>query len=156
MEERGWKKNNIQATLLYVSVQFHVQLLSGKCLFTSGVFESTRQRENLFFILAQLAQILKGHHGGHTGQISGKYLPNNKEHINNRAKLPKCRRSSTYRLRDLLVLEALEVPMLLRAVHHEAVLWFHPALRHQVELRVHVYSLHLRVVVVISGEAVAP
>lgn len=87
---RGRKKNKSQATLLYVSVHFHVRLSSGRCLLTSGVFESTRQRESLLFILAQLAQILKGHHGGHTGQISGKDLPNSKDQVNERAELPKC------------------------------------------------------------------
>lgn len=59
----------------------------------------------------------------------------------------------TYCLRDLLVLELLEVAMLVHAVHHKAVLGFHPALRHKVQLCVHIYSLHLSVIVVISGEA---
>lgn len=60
----------------------------------------------------------------------------------------------TYCLRDLLVLEALEVAMLLRAVHHKAALGFHPALCHKVQLCVHVHSLHLSVIVVIRGKAV--
>lgn len=59
----------------------------------------------------------------------------------------------THRLGDLLVLEALEVAMLVHAVHHDAALRLHPAFCHKVELRVHVYGLHLGVVVVISGEA---
>ena len=62
----------------------------------------------------------------------------------------------THCLRDLVVLEALEVAVLVHAVHHDAALWFHPALCHQVELRVHVYGLHLGVVVIISGEAGGP
>lgn len=60
---------------------------------------------------------------------------------------------TTHCLRDLLVLEALEVAVLVHAVHHHAALRLHPALGHQVELRVHVCGLHLGVVVVISGEA---
>lgn len=59
----------------------------------------------------------------------------------------------THGLRDLLVLEALEVAMLVHAVHHRPALRFHPALGHEVQLRVHVHSLHLGVVVVVGGEA---
>lgn len=59
----------------------------------------------------------------------------------------------THCLRDLLVLEALEVAMGVHAVHHDAALRLHPALRHQVQLCVHVNRLHLCVVVFISGEA---
>lgn len=55
-----------------------------------------------------------------------------------------------------MVLEALEVAVLVHAVHHVAALWFHPALCHQVQLCVHVYSFHLGVVVIISGEAGGP
>lgn len=54
---------------------------------------------------------------------------------------------------DLLVTQTLEVTMLVHVVHHCATLWFHPALRHEVCLRVHVHSLHLSVVVIIGGEA---
>lgn len=43
--------------------------------------------------------------------------------------------------------------MLLCAVHHKATLGLHPALGHQVQLRVHVHGLHLSVVVVIRGKA---
>lgn len=46
--------------------------------------------------------------------------------------------------------------MLVHAVHHCATLRFYPALCHEVQLRVQVYSLHLRVVVIISGEAEVP
>lgn len=61
-----------------------------------------------------------------------------------------------YRLRDLLVLQALEVAMLLRAVGHCAALWLHPALGHKVQLRVQVHGLHFGVVVIIGGEARVP
>lgn len=64
--------------------------------------------------------------------------------------------SYTHCLRDLLVLKALEVAMLVHAVHHCAALWFYPALRHQVQLGVHIYSLHLGVIVIISGKAAVP
>lgn len=59
-------------------------------------------------------------------------------------------------MRDLLVLQALEVAMLVHAVHHCAALWFYPALGHKVQLYVHIYSLHLGVIVIISGEAGVP
>lgn len=71
----------------------------------------------------------------------------------NYKKLLKCPHFCTYCLRDLLVLEALEVATLVRAVRHEAILWFHPALSHKVQLCVYIYSLHLSVIVVISGKA---
>lgn len=64
--------------------------------------------------------------------------------------------SYTHCLRDLLVLEALEVAMLVHAVHHCAGLWFYPALCHKVQLCVHIYGLHLGVVVIISGETGVP
>lgn len=63
------------------------------------------------------------------------------------------RGSSTHCLMDLLVLEALEVMMLVRAIHHSTILWFYPALCHKVQLRFHIYSLYLSVIVIISGEA---
>lgn len=75
------------------------------------------------------------------------------EAISGHTQALKCTHRWTHRLRDLLVLEALEVAVLIHVVNHKAVLWFHPALRHKVELRVHVYSLHLSVVVVIRGKA---
>lgn len=59
-------------------------------------------------------------------------------------------------MRDLLVFEALEVAMLIHAVHHCATLGFYPALCHKVQLGVHIYSLHLGVVVIISGETGVP
>lgn len=62
-------------------------------------------------------------------------------------------KESTHCMGKLLVLEALKVSVLVHAVHDDAALWFHPALGHQVQLRVHVYSLHLCVVVIIRGEA---
>lgn len=64
--------------------------------------------------------------------------------------------SYTYRLRDLLVLEALKVAKLVNAVQHCAALWFHPALCHKIQLCVHIYGLHLRIIVIISGETGVP
>lgn len=61
-----------------------------------------------------------------------------------------------YRLRDLLVLEALEVAVLLHAVGHGATLRLHPALCHQVQLCVQVHSLHFSVIVVVGREARVP
>lgn len=55
-----------------------------------------------------------------------------------------------------MVRQALEVAMLVHAVHHCAALWFYPALSHKVQLYVRIYSLHLGVVVIISGEAEVP
>lgn len=57
---------------------------------------------------------------------------------------------TTHGLWDVLVLEALEVEMVVRAVLHHATLRLHPALGHKVELRVYVYGLNLGVVVVVS------
>lgn len=56
----------------------------------------------------------------------------------------------THRLRNLLILEALEVPVLVCASDHGAALRFYPALRHQIELSVWLHSLHLGVVILIS------
>lgn len=124
---------------------------------TSGVFECSWQCTDLVFILTQLAQILKGHHGGHTGQISGEDLAQHRKLKSHTKAADRntvlLHTGDTHCLRDLLVLEALEVTVLVHAVHHRAVLWFHPTLRHQVELRVQLHSLHLGVVVVIGGEA---
>lgn len=64
--------------------------------------------------------------------------------------------SATHCLGDLLVLKALEVAMLVHAVHHCATLGLHPALCHKVQLCVHIYSFHLSVIVIISREAVIP
>lgn len=56
----------------------------------------------------------------------------------------------THSLRNLLILEALEMPVLVCASDYSAALWLHPALRHQVELGVRLHSLHLSVVILIS------
>lgn len=43
--------------------------------------------------------------------------------------------------------------LLLQSAQHRPTLRLHPALRHQVQLRVHIDGLHLSVIIVISGEA---
>lgn len=59
----------------------------------------------------------------------------------------------THCLRDLLILKALEVTMLVHAVDNCAALWFYPALCHKIQLCVQIYSLHLCVIFIICGEA---
>lgn len=55
-------------------------------------------------------------------------------------------------LRDVLVAEIVEVALLLRAAQNTSTLRLHPALCHQVQLRLNVNSLHLCVIVIICGE----
>lgn len=62
-------------------------------------------------------------------------------------------RCAAHRLRDLLVLESLEVAMLVHAVGHCAALWLHPALCHEVQLCVPVHGFHFSVIVIVSREA---
>ncbi len=59
----------------------------------------------------------------------------------------------TNSLRDLLVGELMKVSLLLQRAADGSALRLHPALRHQTQLRVHIYGLHLSVIVIICGEA---
>lgn len=63
-----------------------------------------------------------------------------------------CKLIDTDCLRDVLVAEVMEVALLLRATQNTPILRLHPALCHQVQLRLHIYGLHLGVIVIICGE----
>ena len=56
---------------------------------------------------------------------------------------------ATHSSRDLRVCQVLEVPPALRARPHSSILWLHPHLGDQVELRVSLQGLHLHVIVII-------
>lgn len=67
-----------------------------------------------------------------------------------------CCIGDTHGLWNVLVYEALEMSMLVHAVHHRATLWFYPTFCHQVKLCVHVHSFHLCVIVIIRRKARVP
>lgn len=60
-----------------------------------------------------------------------------------------CLLEDTDSLRDVLVAEVVEVSLLLHVAQNTPTLRLHPALGHQVQLRLNVYGLHLCVIVIV-------